>query len=104
MRAQTQVAIIGAGPAGLLLSHYVARCDGYHGVSRASIPASVLRTYEKSYPFGWLGILAQTPPFPDLCYCCHSRGFALASMRSPMLSRYYALPGDPETLYHPESR
>jgi p-hydroxybenzoate 3-monooxygenase len=68
---------------------YVAGCDGYHGVSRTSIPASVMRTYEKSYPFGWLGVLSQTPPFPDLCYCCHSRGFALASMRSPMLSRYY---------------
>src|SRR5205823_14039683 len=66
-----------------------AGCDGYHGVSRQSIPASVLRTYEKGYPFGWLGIMSQTPPFPDLCYCYHSRGFALASMRSPMLSRYY---------------
>ena len=68
---------------------YVAGCDGYHGVSRQSIPASVLRTYEKGYPFGWLGIMSQTPPFPDLCYCYHRRGFALASMRSPMLSRYY---------------
>jgi p-hydroxybenzoate 3-monooxygenase len=43
----------------------------------------------KGYPFGWLGIMSETPPFPDLCYCYHSRGFALASMRSPMLSRYY---------------
>ena len=68
---------------------YIAGCDGYHGVSRQSIPASVLRTYEKGYPFGWLGIMSQTPPFPDLCYCYHRRGFALASMRSPMLSRYY---------------
>ena len=68
---------------------YIAGCDGYHGVSRPSISASVLRTYEKSYPFGWLGILSETPPFPDVCYCCHSRGFALASMRNPMLSRYY---------------
>ncbi len=68
---------------------YVAGCDGYHGVSRPSIPASVLRTYEKSYPFGWLGIMSETPPFPDICYCHHSRGFALASMRNPMLSRYY---------------
>jgi p-hydroxybenzoate 3-monooxygenase len=67
----------------------VAGCDGYHGVSRPSIPASVLRTYEKSYPFGWLGIMSETPPYPDLCYCYHSRGFALASMRNPMLSRYY---------------
>jgi len=70
-------------------SDYVAGCDGFHGVSRQSIPASTLRTYDKAYPFGWLGILSQTPPFPDLCYCYHQRGFALASMRSPMLSRYY---------------
>jgi p-hydroxybenzoate 3-monooxygenase len=68
---------------------YVAGCDGYHGVSRPSIPADVLRTYEKSYPFGWLGIMSETPPYKDLCYCYHSRGFALASMRNPMLSRYY---------------
>ena len=68
---------------------YVAGCDGYHGVSRLSIPASVLRTYEKSYPFGWLGIMSETPPYPDLCYCYHRRGFALASMRNPMLSRFY---------------
>jgi p-hydroxybenzoate 3-monooxygenase len=68
---------------------YVAGCDGFHGVSRTAIPASVLKTYEKSYPFGWLGVLSETPPYPDLCYCYHSRGFALASMRNPMLSRYY---------------
>jgi p-hydroxybenzoate 3-monooxygenase len=68
---------------------YVAGCDGYHGASRQSIPASILRTFERAYPFGWLGIMSPTPPFPDLCYCYHRRGFALASMRSPMLSRYY---------------
>ena len=68
---------------------YVAGCDGYHGVSRPSISSSVLSTYEKSYPFGWLGIMSETPPYPELCYCYHSRGFALASMRNPMLSRYY---------------
>lgn len=68
---------------------YIAGCDGFHGVSRQAIPASVLRTYEKSYPFGWLGILSPTPPYPQLCYCYHPRGFALASMRSPTLSRYY---------------
>lgn len=68
---------------------YIAGCDGYHGVSRQSIPASRLRTFEKGYPFGWLGIMSETPPFPDICYCYHKRGFALASMRSPMLSRYY---------------
>ena len=68
---------------------YIAGCDGYHGVSRLSIPSSMLRIYEKSYPFGWLGIMSGTPPYPDVCYCYHSRGFALASMRNPMLSRYY---------------
>jgi p-hydroxybenzoate 3-monooxygenase len=68
---------------------YVAGCDGFHGVSRQSIPATVLRIFDRGYPFGWLGIMSRTPPFPDLCYCYHQRGFALASMRSPKLSRYY---------------
>ena len=68
---------------------YIAGCDGSHGVSRASIPAELLKTYEKGYPFGWLGIMSQTPPYPEMVYCYHSRGFALASMRNPMLSRYY---------------
>jgi p-hydroxybenzoate 3-monooxygenase len=68
---------------------HVAGCDGYHGVSRQSIPASVLRTYEKGYPFGWLGIMSQTPPLGGFTYCQHSRGFAMASMRNPTLSRYY---------------
>jgi p-hydroxybenzoate 3-monooxygenase len=68
---------------------YVAGCDGYHGVSRPSIPVDAMRTYDKGYPFGWLGIMSETPPYPDICYCYHSRGFALASQRSPMLSRYY---------------
>ena len=68
---------------------YVAGCDGSHGVSRTSIPAAALKTYEKGYPFGWLGIMSETPPFPDMVYCYHHRGFALASMRKPMLSRYY---------------
>ena len=68
---------------------YVAGCDGFHGVSRTSIPAAALKTYEKGYPFGWLGIMSETPPFPDMVYCYHHRGFALASMRKPMLSRYY---------------
>lgn len=68
---------------------YIAGCDGYHGVSRPSIPASSMRTFEKVYPFGWLGILSETPPLPEIVYANHERGFALASMRSPMLSRYY---------------
>ncbi len=69
---------------------YVAGCDGYHGVSRASIPAEILRVFEREYPFGWLGILADVPPCDDeLIYSSHVRGFALASMRSPTRSRYY---------------
>ena len=68
---------------------FIAGCDGDHGVSRPSIPASTLRTFEKVYPFGWLGILSETPPLPEIVYANHERGFALASMRSPMLSRYY---------------
>ena len=68
---------------------YIAGCDGFHGVSRISIPTSVLRSYEKIYPFGWLGILSETPPLDDLIYANHQRGFALASRRNPMLSRYY---------------
>ena len=68
---------------------YIAGCDGFHGVSRPSIPDSILRTYEKIYPFGWLSIMSETPPFPDICYCYSRRGFALASMRNPRLSRYY---------------
>ncbi len=68
---------------------FIAGCDGFHGVSRTAIPASLIKTYEKGYPFGWLGIMSETPPFPEMVYCHHSRGFALASMRNPMLSRYY---------------
>ncbi|MFN4153133.1 MAG: 4-hydroxybenzoate 3-monooxygenase [Paracoccaceae bacterium] len=69
---------------------HIAGCDGFHGVSRQTIPADVRREYEKVYPFGWLGVLSRTPPVDDeLIYAAHDRGFALASMRSAMLSRYY---------------
>lgn len=68
----------------------VAGCDGSHGVSREAMPAEFLTTYERTYPFGWLGILSETPPVDDeLIYANHPRGFALCSMRNPMLSRYY---------------
>ena len=75
---------------------FIAGCDGYHGVSRASVPASALRTYEKVYPFGWLGILADVPPVShELVYANTDRGFALCSMRSPTRSRYYVqVPSD----------
>jgi p-hydroxybenzoate 3-monooxygenase len=78
-----------AGATHRLDCDYIAGCDGFHGVSRTAIPASVIKTYEKGYPFGWLGIMSETPPYPDMVYCYHSRGFALASMRNPMLSRSY---------------
>ena len=68
---------------------FVAGCDGFHGVSRQSIPADVLRTYEKGYPFGWLAIMSETAPLPDIIYANHERGFALASQRNERLSRYY---------------
>jgi p-hydroxybenzoate 3-monooxygenase len=69
---------------------FIAGCDGYHGVSRTTIPADVLKTFERVYPFGWLGVLADVPPCDhELIYSNHERGFALASMRSPTRSRYY---------------
>ncbi|MFK7803820.1 MAG: 4-hydroxybenzoate 3-monooxygenase [Anaerolineae bacterium] len=69
---------------------FVAACDGYHGVGRKSIPADKIQLYEKIYPFGWLGILADVPPVDhELIYANHERGFALCSMRSNTRSRYY---------------
>ncbi|ROZ78221.1 4-hydroxybenzoate 3-monooxygenase [Ramlibacter sp. WS9] len=69
---------------------FIAGCDGYHGVSRASVPEAALTTYEKVYPFGWLGILADVPPVShELIYANTGRGFALCSMRSPTRSRFY---------------
>ncbi|HOB94567.1 MAG TPA: 4-hydroxybenzoate 3-monooxygenase [Aquabacterium sp.] len=69
---------------------YVIGADGFHGVSRKSIPKGVLKEYEKVYPFGWLGVLSRTKPVsPELIYAKHERGFALCSLRSQVLSRYY---------------
>lgn len=69
---------------------FIAGCDGFHGVSRQAIPLTVRREYEKIYPFGWLGILSETPPVHDeLIYANSPRGFALCSMRNEHLSRYY---------------
>ena len=69
---------------------FVAGCDGYHGVSRKSVPEGALNLYERRYAFAWLGVLSPTPPVSDeLIYATHERGFALCSMRSPSLSRYY---------------
>ncbi len=69
---------------------FIAGCDGFHGVSRASIPATALKSYERTLPYGWLGVLSETPPVDDeLIYSRSARGFALCSMRSRHLSRYY---------------
>jgi len=69
---------------------FIAGCDGFHGISRASIKPSAIQTFERIYPFGWLGILSETPPVSDeLIYVNHTRGFALCTMRSTHRSRYY---------------
>ena len=69
---------------------FVAGCDGFHGVCRDAIPAGVLTTFSREYPFGWLGILAEAPPSnEELIYAYHERGFALHSMRSPSVTRLY---------------
>jgi p-hydroxybenzoate 3-monooxygenase len=69
---------------------FIAGCDGFHGICRPSIPRGVLKMYERTYPFAWLGILAEAPPSSDeLIYAYHDRGFALLSMRSPKISRLY---------------
>ncbi len=69
---------------------FIAGCDGYHGVSRASVPADAMRVFERVYPFGWLGVLVDKPPVAhELIYAHHERGFALCSMRSATRSRYY---------------
>ena len=69
---------------------FIAGCDGFHGICRPSIPPGVLTVYERVYPFGWLGILAEASPSSDeLVYTCHERGFALFSMRSPKITRLY---------------
>lgn len=77
------------GEARRIECEYIAGCDGFHGISRQSIPSDVLKTFERVYPFGWLGIMAEVPPVEELTYAYHSRGFALASQRNAMLSRYY---------------
>jgi p-hydroxybenzoate 3-monooxygenase len=69
---------------------FIAGCDGFHGVARASVPPAAIRNYERVYPFGWLGLLSDTPPVSkELIYVRHEHGFALCSMRSPTRSRYY---------------
>jgi p-hydroxybenzoate 3-monooxygenase len=78
------------GQAQELRCDFIAGCDGYHGPCRAAVPPAALSIFEKVYPFGWLGILADTPPVShELIYSNHERGFALCSMRSPTRTRYY---------------
>jgi len=84
----------------------LAGCDGFHGVCREAIPAEALSIYERVYPFAWFGVLAQTPPpFDELIYAAHERGFALYSMRSPEISRLYLqVAPDEEAANWPDSR
>jgi p-hydroxybenzoate 3-monooxygenase len=80
---------------------FIAGCDGFHGICRSSIPSGVLTEYERTYPFGWLGILAEAPPASDeLIYTLHERGFALLSMRSPAISRLYLQCKPDEDIHH----
>jgi len=88
--AQPRVRYVKNGVTHELACDFIAGCDGYHGVSRASVPAAAINTFAREYPFGWLGILCDTPPVSDeLIYARHDRGFALCSMRSRVRSRYY---------------
>jgi p-hydroxybenzoate 3-monooxygenase len=77
------------GEAKTLECDVVAGCDGFHGICRAAIPENLLTVYDRIFPFGWLGILAESKPFPEMSYSSHERGFSLASRRSPTLSRLY---------------
>jgi p-hydroxybenzoate 3-monooxygenase len=85
---------------------FIAGCDGFHGICRASIPSQALTLYERVYPFGWLGVLARTPPAShELIYANHDDGFALLSMRSPEISRLYVqCPPDADLADWPDAR
>jgi p-hydroxybenzoate 3-monooxygenase len=87
---QPSVTFLHQGQRHSLHCDYIAGCDGFHGVSRQAIPASLRQEFERVYPVGWLGVLSETPPVDhELIYCRSQHGFALASMRSPTRSRYY---------------
>jgi p-hydroxybenzoate 3-monooxygenase len=89
-KARPAIRYLEQGQARELRCDFIAGCDGFHGVSRRSIPPGVLRVYERQYPFAWLGILAAVAPSTDeLIYARHERGFALHSLRSPTVSRLY---------------
>ncbi|MFK7733222.1 MAG: 4-hydroxybenzoate 3-monooxygenase [Pseudomonadales bacterium] len=95
-----------AGNTETLHCDFIVGCDGYHGVSRKAIPDVDKREYENSYPFGWLGVLSETPPVShELIYAYHDRGFALCSMRSESLSRYYIqVPADDDIENWPDDK
>lgn len=88
--ARPSITYVKDGQPHRLACEFIAGCDGYHGVTRASVPAAAIQTVERAYPFGWLGVLADVPPCShELIYAGHERGFALCSMRSLTRSRYY---------------
>jgi p-hydroxybenzoate 3-monooxygenase len=88
--ASPSVSFVQAGREVTIDCDFIAGCDGFHGVSRQCFPSSAVQTFERVYPFGWLGLLSDTPPVADeLIYTRHERGFALCSMRSMTRSRYY---------------
>lgn len=88
--ASPKVTFKAGGKAQELACDFIAGCDGYHGVSRRSVPDAAIEIFERVYPFGWLGLLTDRPPAGhELVYANHPRGFALCSMRSPTRSRYY---------------
>jgi len=88
--AKPRVTFVHRGREHAVACDFIAGCDGYHGISRETIPRELRREFERVYPFGWLGLLSPTPPVSEeLIYASHERGFALCSMRNPELSRYY---------------
>ena len=88
--AKPKIRFCAGGESQEIVCDFIAGCDGFHGICRPSVPAGALKVFERIYPFGWLGILAEAPPSSDeLIYAYHERGFALLSMRSPQLSRLY---------------
>jgi p-hydroxybenzoate 3-monooxygenase len=95
-----------AGKDEVLHCDFIAGCDGFHGICRPSLPAGVLTEFDREYPFGWLGILAQAPPSSDeLVYCYHERGFALLTMRTREVSRLYLqVPHDEDINNWPDDR
>ena len=103
--AMPRVSFVKDGQRHELTCDFIAGCDGYHGVSRRSIPSASLKTFERVYPFGWLGLLADVPSLPELVYANHDRGFALCSQRSATRSRYYLqCPLDENIAAWPDSR